>query len=185
MQKMLKSLVLATVICFLFAQVALASWYAGNFRYSGYGVKATIYAPISAPYLETSGESNWVSLPSPNWVQTGWRYYVGYSNAKPYVEYHYGGLSGLTEYGTQSWGTAKVYQIRHVSGSSWCAFIAGVQKGCFTPTTAPQTMLAESEVHVSSNNQLQTTFTAVQYRNSSGTWLNFDQNHAFATPPLT
>lgn len=183
MSRFLKSIVLVTIMGFFFTQVVYASWYAGNIRTNGYGVKASIYAPLSAPYLETSGESNWVSLPAPNWVQTGWRYYLGWTAAKPYVEYNYGGTYGITHYGTQGWGTAKEYQVRHVSGTTWCAFISGVQKGCFMPTTAPKTMLAESEVHVSSNNELQTTFVAVQYRNSSGTWVNFDQNNAFANSP--
>lgn len=56
-------------------QSASANWYAGNGRTSAYGVKANIWAPSSAPYLKESGESNWVSLPSPYWVQAGWRYY--------------------------------------------------------------------------------------------------------------
>lgn len=154
-----------------------ANWYAGNGRTSAYGVKANIWAPSSAPYIQESGESNWVSLPSPYWVQAGWRYYKGWSAAKRYVEYMTSsGIYGINHYGTHAWGSIIEYRVDWVGGTTWCGRIAGSNKGCYQVRSAPITVYAYSEAHVSSQNELNTRFSAVYYMSSTwNVWFLFDQ----------
>lgn len=171
------ALILSFLISLSYARVSVASWYTGNRRDNSYGIKAWIYAPSSAPYLEKSGESNWVSTPSPNWVQAGWRYYKGWSAAKPYVEHCISGNYGLTEYGTQSWGTGVNYRVQYNGYSTWYAYINDSNKGGWGPLSAPQQVLGYSEVHESSSNGLDTRFSSVYYRDSSYNWHLFDQGN--------
>lgn len=169
------TIVLAVIITVVTAQTALASWYTGNSRTSAYGIQAAIFTPSSAPYLKESGESSWVSLPSPYWVQTGWRYYKGWTAAKPYVEHNTKENYGLNHYGTQSWGSSKNYMVDHKSGNTWRAYINLDLKEEWEPTGAPKTVMGYSEVHRSSENELNTSFNLVFWRKSSGEWRQFDQ----------
>jgi len=167
------------------AQPVWASWYAGNYQTGAYGIKANIYTPPSAPYLASSGESSWVSTNAPYWVQTGWRYYKNWENARPYIEYNLSTGYDLTEYGTQSWGWYKGYKLVH-SMYGWSVYIDNVFKllvGGGGLPTPPTLLLASSEVHSSSSNELDTTFCSVSWQNSSGTWSVFNQNHFFEDSP--
>jgi len=151
-------------------------WYAGNRRSSAYGVKAYISAPSSAPYLEESGESSWVSLPSPYWVQVGWRYYRGWSAPQRYLEFRdVDGNYDIFHYGEHAWGDVVEYAVIWQGGITWCGWIDGINKGCYKAVNAPSYVLAHSEVHESPQNELHTCFAGVSYRNSAGTWYLFDQ----------
>ena len=75
---------LAFILLVISIRHATARWYAGNRHDTGYGAKAVIYTPSSAVQLiesGSSGESSWVSLPPPYWIQAGWRYYWSNLNA--------------------------------------------------------------------------------------------------------
>jgi hypothetical protein len=167
-----KTLIVISIVIALalgFAQrVSATNWYAGNRRIGGtYGVKAGIMAPASAPYLEISGESNWVSLPADYFVQAGWRYYTSYSSAQKYREYNtHTGIYDVDNYGTQAWNTTIVY-IVHQSGELWSIYIDETLISSYNYIrTAPTDGLAFSEVHESSNNQLKPIFIVLR-RNSS------------------
>jgi hypothetical protein len=158
-------------------------WYTGNSHHSAYGVKANIWAPTQEPYFEDvyqSGESNYVTLVKRNgyWVQTGWRFYEGWLSPKSYIEstnpddgYYVDDISN------HPWGTIKEYKIVWTSGTTtWCAWVDNVDEQCFDIQEAPPFQVhAHSEVHVSSQNGLDTRFSAVYYKDSSGVWLLFDQ----------
>ena len=154
-----------------------ADWWTGNSQTDAYGVKANIWAPSSAPYIEETGESNWVSLPERYWVQAGWRYLKGWSEAKKYVEYYTSsGIYGIHHYGTHGWGSIVEYRVDWIGGTTWCGRIDGVNKGCYQVRSAPSLVLARSEVHTSSKNELDTRFSAVYYMGSTwNQWFLFNQ----------
>lgn len=171
-------LVMAVVISIITVQIVQADWYAGNGRTSAYGAKADIYTPSSAPYLEESGESSWVSTPSPYYIQTGWRYYKGWPAARPYVEHRLPDDYDLNEYGTQSWGTSKEYKVSYEDDEDWwIAYIDGEALEMWGPIDAPTTVFGYSEVHQSSSNELDTDFHGVRWKNSQGQWNLFDQSN--------
>ena len=97
------------------------SWRLGNFQPDAYGVRANISAPIQAPYIQDGGESNWVSLPTPYWVQSGWRYYKGWIWAWSYVE-SFSPTTGyeINEYSIHNWGNIIEYKVEWTGGTTWC-----------------------------------------------------------------
>ncbi len=107
----------------------MSSYYVGNHYVSAYGGRVNIYTP---PYPINVfhygqfhyGQSNWISLPLPYWIQTGWRYYSGYQFPEKYVEY-YSPVSNYEIYpqGNQNWGTMIEYKIINVGDEVWCAYI--------------------------------------------------------------
>jgi len=155
-----------------------ASWYAGNRRSSAYGAKANIWTPPSEPYLEAEGISSWVSLPTPKWIQAGWRFYKGIPGGKPlqYVEYMDKDLIFRRfEYENADWGDIDNYLFKSMYGERWCAYINNVQKECRDIRYPPVEVQAMSEVHVSPFNELNARFTAVYYHTSFDLWYVFDQ----------
>ena len=141
----------------------LAASFAGNTRSAGYGVKANIYCPASAPYVGASGQSNWVSTPGPTyWVQAGWRYYSGYSYAKSYYEYSLPIGYNLVETSVQRWGAVRTYEVSHSGSGVWAVKINNSTVGSFGTLTAPvYPVKAMSESHYSTV-QLNTQFSTVQ-----------------------
>jgi hypothetical protein len=176
-------LVLAVVMVFAFTAIASAGMLAGNTRSAGYGVKANIYCPASAPYVGSSGESNWVSTPGPGyWVQAGWRYYSGYSYAKSYYEYSLPIGYSLVETSTQNWGAVRAYEVSHSGSSVWAIKISGSSVGSFGTLSAPvYPVKAMSESHASTV-QLNTQFGSVQYRGTS-TWYAFNESGFWTDSP--
>jgi hypothetical protein len=161
---------------------ASANWYAGNRRLNAYGVKANIWTPTNPIYIEEDGQSNWVSLPRPYWIQSGWRYFYGWSSPKSYVEFCSPPCQNpddrqLFDYEDQNWGSIKEYKVDHYQSNTWCASIAGVLKRCEIITSAPNEMQVLSEIHLNPNNELDTRFSAVYYRTQNGTWFLFDQTN--------
>ncbi len=146
-----------------------------------YGIKALIYTPGLPPYLEgtpyQSGEDNFISVQYDDWVQTGWRYYLGWSAAHTYVEHKVGSYYGENSYEDQGWGTTIQYQVDcgNCSLSTWYAYIAGVNKGGWGPIAAPRNVLASSEIHFNWNNGLDVRFASVNYLSTNYTWQLFDQ----------
>jgi hypothetical protein len=168
-------LLLALLIALTVATSASAvSIYAGNTRSPGYGVKADISTPASAPYVGSSGESNWVSTPGPSyWIQAGWRYYSGFSNAVSYYEYSLPIGYHLEDMSSQAWNFTRNYEVSHVGSSIWTVKVNGASKGSWGYLSAPvYPVKACSESHYSTV-QLNTQFNNVQYRGTS-TWFYFD-----------
>jgi hypothetical protein len=168
-------LLLALVMVLAFSSVASATWVAGNTRSTGYGVRANIACPASAPYVGGSGEASWVGTPGPSyWLQTGWRYYSGYSYAKSYYEYNLPIGYSLTETSTQSWGATRTYEVSHSGSGVWAVKIGGSTVGSWGTLAAPVSPVkAVTETHASTV-QMRTPFSAVKYRGTT-TWYNFDQ----------
>lgn len=169
-----------------------ANWYAGNQRTPGYGVKAIIHTPTTAPTITSGGEVSWVGATSyasgTNWVQTGWYYlpYSGASTAKQYTEAKTGGYYwGITTYATQSWGTGVAYRVEHSNSiGGYYAYIADARKNGWGPLEMSIPMQALLEVQGSSSNQASTWFESVQYKPSeTGAWLLFDQANWLENAP--
>jgi hypothetical protein len=178
----------------------LGTWYTGNKKSNVYGVKAVISAPAQAPYLvdyttqtgQKSGLSSWVSIPSPFWVQTGWRYYYGYTSPPVrYIEWKIpstppGGndIHDFSFHGNQDWGTSSEYYLIWGGGTTWCAKIDNNFLECFDTQQqyAPIEVQAFSEVHASLLNELDATFSQVSFFDSNG-WQLFDQVLWRADPP--
>lgn len=160
-------------------------WYTGNNRTNSYGVKANISAPSQPPYQIValhSGQSSWVSLSYPFWLQAGWRYYEGWPAAKRYIEWMMPNPPpgenpyDFAYHGTQSWGDITEYRVVWAGGLTWCGWIGSFQYECKEIQSAPQYVQARSEIHVSDLNELDTNFFAVQYMDANGMWHVFDQS---------
>ncbi len=179
----------------------VGTWYTGNRRTDAYGIKAVISAPPQAPYLvsylradgvELSGESSWVSLVGPKpWVQAGWRYYYDYTTPpKRYIEWWIpNGGNEVHDYhffGNQGWGTTSDYYVIWGGGTIWCGQVDNNYMECFDMEQkyAPNTVLAYSEVHASSLNELNATFSQVYYLSPTG-WALFDQARWRADSPYS
>lgn len=170
-------LLLALVLALAFTTAASATWYAGNTRSTGYGVRANIACPSTAPYVGAWGQSSFVSTPGPTyWVQAGWRYYSGISSAKSYYEYNLPIGYSLVETGTQTWGAVRTYEVSHSGSGVWAVKIGGSTVGSWGTLSAPvYPVKAMTETHGSSSVQMNTAFSSVKYRGTT-TWFNFDQS---------
>lgn len=177
-------LALAIVIAVSLGTSAMAgSIYAGNDRSPGYGVRADISTPASAPWVGFSGQSSWVSTPGPTyWVQAGWRYYNGYSYAMSYYEYSLPTGYHLEEMSAQVWNFTRNYEVSYIGSSLWTVKVNGTPKGYWGYLSAPvYPVKARSESHYPTV-ELNTQFNNVQYRGTS-TWFNFDQHNWIAQSP--
>jgi hypothetical protein len=156
-------------------------WWTGNSKNNAYGIRANISAPSQAPYLVGSGESSYVTTATSDtilyWIQTGWRYYLGYDLPDRYVErFTPAGYLPRIIYGHQNWGDVVEYRVEWLDGTTWCAFIDNVQVVCTDiGISAPQDVNGHSEVHVYPQNELNTFFSNVYYRSSTYQWIPFDQ----------
>jgi hypothetical protein len=165
----------------------IPSWYTGNDRLGAYGVKAFINTSVQEPFLDNisqSGQSNWVSIPMPYWVQAGWHYYRNWPGARPYIEWNMSNPPpgqiphDFQEYpdDMQSWGTGKWYQVEWTSTTTWCGKAGDNPSICKDIGVSPPIRVyAHSEVHASSLNELDTLFSSVSFKDSNGDWHLFDQ----------
>jgi hypothetical protein len=180
------TIMVAIILVIGIASPVLAS-HAGYFQTSSYGAKATISAPSSAPYLDQGwGESSWVSLPLPNWVQTGWGYPVrgDYSAAYSYWEIN-AGVYDQQKCGVHYWGTSKIYQVSW-SSPYWYAWVdgnwvIGVSGGGLpNPPCELQAMTEMNGTPV-----VNSYHTNVQSMRNDGSWYSFCQwwNIAYDNPP--
>lgn len=169
-------LVLALVIAVALATSAAASIYVGNTRSVGYGVRADISTPRTAPWVGSTGQSNWVSVGGGGyWVQTGWRYYGGYTYPKSYWEYNLAIGHHLEEMSSQVWNFTRNYEVTHLSSGVWTVKVNGVAKGSWGYLSAPSySVQALSESHYPTV-ELNTQFNNVQYRGTT-TWFLFNEN---------
>jgi len=180
MRRRLPLLLVAALVLVLTigAEASAISLHAGNTRSRGYGVKADISTPSSAPYVGYSGQSSWVSTAGPYyWVQTGWLYYYQDSAAKSYWEYKLPTGYQLQELSDQAWNFTRNYCVTLLADGNWQVKINGVPKGAWgaSALSAPQEPVrAEAESHASYV-ELHSGFNNVQYRGTT-TWFNFDEN---------
>ncbi len=183
----LSTIILLLILCAtLISGRAMAIWYAGTWHVASYGIWAGISTPATAPYMENvpgSWQSNWVSIPPPNWIQSGWSFGATYAIPKSYVEVCINDCNGppprfYQEYSDHPLGSTIDYKVEHSRGTvdRWCAYINNVQKVCTTVTQPPQHVEAFSEIQASSKNSLDTTFSNVWYADSSYVWHAFIQS---------
>jgi hypothetical protein len=186
----LKSAILAALVFAFFVSIikVSANWYAGAQLSNVYGVWAYIQAPVNPLHIYDlpgvqSGTSNWVSLPQPNWIQTGWNYYNFDNVPKQFVETCINGCNGpparyYHEFGDHNWGATVSYMVEYQPGSGniWCAYIGGIQKYCQAILIPPTTGQGLSEIQYNNLNEMDTYFNNVYYKNSSYVWQVFDQN---------
>jgi hypothetical protein len=181
-------LVLSTL--FVLAQPASATtYYAGNERTSAYGVKANIQLPASAPIIYSGLISGWVGTTdygNESYVDTGWVQVYG-SGPRVFAEYMF--------YGSQTWywgsqlnyGDNSAYRAEYSTDGYWKTYcndqLEGAWSGGGLPTPPTQIRgLAEVQTDYPYN-QLYTTFTNVQWKDSYGSWNYFDQNNIFSYYP--
>lgn len=173
----------------LFPTGVAANWYAGSQEGDANGVRAYISTPMIINII-SGGEANWVSSffhdgNGDDWIQTGWRYYQGYyGNPRQYVEWcidctEFGGTYRIEDsFATQNWGTTIHYRVSDFGNGRWCAYTEGYLRFCVDNIhTTPVAIMAMSEIHISSQNQLNTDFNVVQYYDSTeGSWKDFGPN---------
>jgi hypothetical protein len=141
-----------------------------------YGIRADIHTPSSANVLnlvenENSGQSSWVSTPGNRIIQTGWRYYFGFSNPKIYYELCPGPPPNncVTNYnvGDQPWMTKVKYKVERKVGTlnTWCVYVSGLEMSCMSGTPVEATRVyAKVEIHYSARNNVATFFEQIEYR---------------------
>lgn len=154
------------------------NWYAGTYKgeYTYYGISAYIKTPSSLPSLGDSGESCWVSAAETDgdWIQSGLRYYSGYSGFKTYVETVIGGVHNLTEYGTHLLDTNIRYKVDYnFSDQKWHAYIADFDKESHTMDTTHR-VSARGESHCTSTTLGPFNFSSVVYKKGDYDWAWMD-----------
>lgn len=173
------ALSLSLVLC-LSVTANAASWYAGTAKWGDYfGIQANIKTPTALPKLGSSGESCWVSNvydtgSTIDWIQTGIRYYSGYSGFRVYVETNIGGVYDMNEIGSHSLNSTKEYRVNWVPNTVyWEACINGTRKGLarFRPGANVQ---AQAESHATNTKLGPFTFSSVKYVNTSNQMKNMD-----------
>lgn len=150
------------------------SWYAGVTKPgSTYaGMYAYITTPASLPSLGSSGESAWVSnvTSTRDWIQTGIRYYSGYSGFRTYIEHTVNGIYGMEEIGTHLLNTSIQYTVQYEGADGkWHGYIAGSDKGSWN-LGVYNNVQANAETHATNTQMGPFRFTSVSYKNSSGIW---------------
>ncbi len=177
-----KITIFLVLILLVFTSDAYASWYAWYQQSSYYGVWAIIWAPASAPFTPIgAGQSHSVSIPGPYWVQAGWRYYDGDSIPQKYYEYcaenceNDSSQYDLVGLGSHNWNSAVKYEVSYdgsLGDKTWCAWVGGVRQYCKDNIRiAPSTILIQSEVHVNPQSQINTEFSSIRIKNSTGIWV--------------
>jgi len=172
------------VILLLPQSTASSAFYIGNSYYIAYGGKVDIYTPGYPINVFNNGQSNWISLPLPYWIQAGWRYYASFQLPQKYVEYHLP-ITNCEIYhqGNQDWGTKVEYKIINVGDDVWCAYINNLGIGCREIVYAPEVIEVMSEIHEDHRIELFTQFENASYRDSSNNYYLFDQGNWFEQFP--
>lgn len=186
---MKKKLLSITILCIIFTLVSstsifASSWYAGAIKSgSQKGIAAQIKTPSSLPTLGGSGESCWVTnIYNGNWVQTGMRYYSGYSGFKTYVEHNISGVYEMQEIGTHLLDFTVHYKVSYESSDSkWHAYIAGYDKGSWSMNSTA-TVEAMGESHATDTQLGPFNFIQVVYKDSSNNW-NWNDSTPYADSP--
>lgn len=188
-------LVLAAVgVVILGGQAWAATYYAGNYRNPGYGVKADISTPASLPVVSGGTASNWVSnYDSGQWIQVGWIQGDGATRAPDgvywptvptsYEESNCGGYYFEYQYSVQPINYTRTYEVVYTGASGvWQGIIAGTRRYSFGPYTTPVLVEAETELSGSTQPQTRALFNNVQYKGLNS-YMNFDQNYERADSP--
>lgn len=174
------SFLLTIIFALVLTKNALASWWAGAERLVfANGITAQISTPdtpLDLIDIASSGVSNWVSTYASDangvdWIQAGWRFYWWYSVPKQFVEWCIDctGSNPIYEmkdqFAIQNWGTVVDYWVDRDVNARWCASTEGVVRFCVENLhSTPVEVLAQSEIHDSSMNPLDTTFNQVRYK---------------------
>jgi hypothetical protein len=160
-------------------------WVGNNWYGSAYGVRATVYTPTSAPSVYAGAIFGWVStLPASGeseWAQAGWIMSDYDDHPQSFIEYfdmltyqhHFIRVSG-----DLSFGSGRSYECRwNLAQQCWVIYVAGTPTGLsYTRYPAPKNLQVMNEIQGDSRNTLNySRFTSVSYRNSAGTYYQFNQ----------
>jgi len=120
-----------------------------------------------------SHQSHSVTTPGgASWAQVGVLYYPG-NDPQQYYEYANPGGRDVVPIGSQSWGTSIKYSLKHDTAQTWCVWVGNDLIQCLPNTdTAPNMMIAQSEVHYDPNMHIETQFTDIKVKNSLGNWVD-------------
>ncbi len=176
------------------SQAWAQSYYAGNFRNPGYGVKADISTPSSLPIVNGGVAFNYVgNEDAGQWVQVGWVQGDGSTRAPDgaywptlptsYEESNCNGYYFEYQYSTQPINYARTYEVVYTGSSNiWQGIIGGTRRYSFGPYTTPVWVAAMTELSGSAQPQTRALFNNVQYKGLNS-YMNFDQNYERADSP--
>lgn len=189
MKTKLASISLLLIISHIFTTNVSANYYAGNQLDDAYGVASHISAPSGLILVEVdqSGEANWVSTydhddSGTDWLQTGWKYFYGYSVPKQYVEWCIDciGQQGTYQihdtFSNHIWGTTIDYKVQRVDSTQWCAYTGGYLRYCVNNLhDNPVMVMVKSEIFETSFNPVDTYYDQSRYLDPiDNTWKLLD-----------
>ena len=197
MKKFLIAVMVMIMVVSLFStNVLAASFYSGVNRSGNFtGISASIKAPSSYPVIGTSGESCWITTQAETpsgrtWVQTGLRYWDGFTVMKTYFEYKYPptGDYDLIHIGTHLKGATVAYKLQYNSSNVvWDAYIGGSKIGSYNNARTYANVQAQGESHDKTQVQLGPfVFSDVKMRlNGSSSYTNNTTKAPTANAPYT
>jgi hypothetical protein len=176
------------------SQAWAASYYAGNHRDPGYGVKASISTPSSMPTVTGGVVFNYVgNYDYGDWLGVGWVQGDGYTRAPDgaywptvptsYEESRVDGYYFEYQYSAQPLNYARSYEVVYTGSSGvWQGIIASSRRYSFGPYTTPTRVEAMTELASSTQPHTRAGFNSVQYKGLYS-YMNFDQNNEEANNP--
>lgn len=177
-------------------------WYAGNWKSTSYGGKASIGAPNGTPYLAHEPfafVAAWVgpwqgSGDTMRWVQSGWSQDRDANGdmlpLRSYYEYRRSYEDAIIVWrSNQAYGTARLYDIQYNGTSGlnfvWKIYISGgYQATIYSDLQPPNARIDAKSESTYSGNQVLAEFVGVQYRNSSGQYYNFFTDNRIQDNPF-
>jgi len=184
----------ALAVPILGGQAWATSYYAGNYRNPGYGVKATISTPSTMPSVTNGVASNWVSnYDYGYWLQVGWVQGDGVTRAPDgaywptvptsFEESNCNGYYYEYQYSAQPLNYARSYEVVYTGSSGvWQGIIAGGRRHSFGPYATPTLVEALTELSGSTQPHTRAGFNNVQFKGLYS-YMNFDQNWEEADNP--
>lgn len=183
-----KNRIICILCCFLISIACLSStsyassWYVGVAKWGNYfGIQADITAPTYLPQLGSNGESCWVSsqfFDTNNnncWIQTGLRYYSGFSALKTYVETKSNGIYNMNEIGIHPLDESKNYCVRWIPNTYyWEARVNGAQVATNMYSSIYANVEAYAESHATDTQLGPFIFSNVKYVNNNMQLTNMD-----------
>ena len=193
--KLILLVIVATLgVLIVGSQAWATSYYAGNYRNPGYGVKADISTPATMPVVSSGIASNYVgNYDSGYWLGVGWCQADGYTRAPDgtywptvptsYEEANINAYYFEYQYTAQPLNYTRSYEVVYTGSSGvWQGIIAGTRRYSFGPYTTPVLVEALAELSGSTQPQTRALFNNVQYKGLNS-YMNFDQNYERADSP--
>jgi len=169
------------------------TWYAGNSRSAGHGVKANISTPSSMPSVPSGVVFHYVSaVDGVDWVQVGWVQGDGVEIAPDGVPWPDDPTSYLEArvdynwdveiYGSQPLNYARAYEVVHTGSGTWQGIIQSTPRPSYGPMAYPTVVKAQTEIKNSTAARTRAGFGNVQYKGLYS-YMLFNENNRIADNP--